>query len=188
MLLVEDAFAYALEAHRGCFRKKRRIPYILHPAEVAVIASTLTDDQEVIAAALLHDTVEDGGATFEEIRSRFGERVSSLVASETERKYRNLPGSETWRRRKEESLALLRDSEDPGVRMLWLSDKLANMRSFYREFLTEGDALWNGFNQNDPSAQKWYYRSVLELTSELSGTTAWEEYRNLTEKVFADIE
>jgi myo-inositol-1(or 4)-monophosphatase len=51
--------------------------------------------------------------------------------------------------------------------MVWLGDKLANMRSIYRDFLVEGDAMWQRFNQNNVSEQAWYYRSIVDLTEEL---------------------
>ena len=54
-------------------------PYILHPLEAAVIVGTMTDDQNLIAAAVLHDVVEDAGVTIEEIEAKFGKRVRELV-------------------------------------------------------------------------------------------------------------
>ena len=83
--------------------KKSDLPYILHPMEAAVVVGTMTDDQNVIAAAALHDVVEDAGVTIEEIEEKFGKRVRELVASETEDKRADLPPSDTWRIRKEES-------------------------------------------------------------------------------------
>lgn len=152
--------------------------------EVASIAGGITTDVEVLAAALLHDTVEDTAVTLDEIRTLFGDRVAGLVASETEEKYRDQSPAETWRRRKEESLATLKDAANPGVRVLWLSDKLANMRSFARQYENEGDRLWNAYNQTDPAQQAWYYRSVERLTSELKDTDAWKQLHALNARVF----
>lgn len=184
MELVNEAIAFAVKAHDGMRRKKSGLPYILHPMEAAVIVGTMTDDQNVIAAAVLHDVVEDAGVTIEEIAEKFGERVRELVASETEDKRADLPPSVTWRIRKEESLALLRKTEDMGVLMVWLGDKLANMRSIYRDWKVEGDAMWQKFNQKSVTEQAWYYRSIIALTERLSDTSAWIEYKTLTELVF----
>ena len=184
MELVSEAIAFAVKAHDGMRRKQANIPYILHPMEAAVIASTMTDDQEIIAAAVLHDTVEDAGATLEEIGEKFGKRVQQLVGSETEDKRADLPPADTWRIRKEESLAVLEKTEDMAVLMMWLGDKLSNMRSFYRSWKVEGDAMWQRFNQKDVKEQAWYYRSILRLTERLSDTSAWLEYKTLTELVF----
>ena len=188
MDVFDKALDYASKAHMGATRKCLNIPYIIHPMEAAVIAATLTDDREVLAAVLLHDTVEDAGVKPQEIEELFGLRVAGLVASETENKRDDRPKGETWKIRKEESLRELKDSNDIGVKILWLSDKLSNMRSFYRQYLKEGDSLWNKFNQSDPKMQEWYYRSVAQYTSELSDTPAWAEYSELTDKVFGGNE
>ena len=57
--MVEEARSFAEKAHEGQFRKGTKRPYIVHPLEVAKIVSTMTDDEEIISAALLHDTLED---------------------------------------------------------------------------------------------------------------------------------
>ena len=69
MTLFDDALLFAVEKHSGAVRKKSTLPYIVHPIEVATIAATLTEDPEVLAAAVRHDTVEDTGATAEEIEA-----------------------------------------------------------------------------------------------------------------------
>ena len=184
MELVSEALVFAAKAHDGMRRKKNKVPYILHPMEAAVIVGSMTDDQEVLAAAILHDVVEDAGIAMEEIGQRFGPRVRLLVESETENKREDLPPEETWQIRKEESLQVLKNAEDPGVRMLWLGDKLANMRSLYRDWKVEGDAMWQRFNQKDARQQAWYYHSIVTLTQRLSDTSAWLEYKTLTELVF----
>ena len=184
MELVSEAVAFAAKAHDGMRRKKSSVPYILHPMEAAVIVGTMTDDQHIIAAAALHDVVEDAGITIEEIEERFGKRVRDLVQSETEDKRADLPPASTWRIRKEESLSVLKTTDDIAVLMVWLGDKLANMRSFYRDWKVEGDAMWQRFNQKDAKEQAWYYRSIVALTERLSDTSAWLEYKTLTELVF----
>ena len=184
MELVSEAVAFAVKAHDGMRRKKSESPYILHPMEAAVIVGTMSDDQNLIAAAALHDVVEDADVGMDEIEARFGRRVRELVQSETEDKRAELPPSETWRIRKEESLAVLKNTDDIGVLMVWLGDKLANMRSIYRDFKVEGNAMWQRFNQKDESQQAWYYCSIAKLTKALSDTSAWLEYKTLTELVF----
>ena len=186
MELVSEAIAFAVKAHDGMRRKKSSTPYILHPMEAAVIVSTMTADQNMIAAAALHDVVEDAGITIEEIEEKFGKRVRELVSSETEDKRADLPPSETWRIRKEESLNVLKNTDDLGVLLVWLGDKLANMRSIYRDFKVDGNAMWQNFNQKDEKAQAWYYRSIVTLTERLSDTSAWLEYKTLTELVFGE--
>ena len=184
MELISEAIAFAIVAHDGMRRKKSEVPYILHPMEAAVIVSTMTNDQNLIAAAALHDVVEDAGYTLDEVEAKFGKRVRELVASETENKREELPPSATWRIRKEESLAVLKNTDDIGVVTVWLGDKLANMRAIYRDWKAEGDAMWLRFNQSDIKEQAWYYGSIIRLTERLSHTSAWLEYKTLTELVF----
>ena len=184
MELVSEAIVFAVKAHDGMRRKKSESPYVLHPMEAAVIVGSMTDDQNLIAAAALHDVVEDAGITIEEIEARFGKRVRELVASETEDKRADLPPAATWRIRKEESLAVLKNTDDIAVLMVWLGDKLANMRAIYRDFKVEGEAMWQRLNQKDVNEQAWYYRSIAKLTERLSSTSVWLEYKTLTELVF----
>ena len=184
MELACEAIVFAAKAHDGMRRKKSESPYILHPMEAAVIVGTMTDDQNVIAAAALHDVVEDAGVTIEEVEEKFGKRVRELVGAETEDKRADLPPEETWRIRKEESLAVLKNTNDLDVLRLWIGDKLANMRAIYRDFKVEGHAMWQRFNQNDPAEQAWYYRTIADYTKRLSDTSAWLEYKTLTELVF----
>ena len=120
--------------------------------------------KNLIAAAALHDVVEDAGITLDEIKETFGQRVWELVGAETENKREHLPPAETWRIRKEESLAVLESTDDIGVLIIWLGDKLANMRAIYRDFKVEGEAMWQRFNQKDVAEQAWYYRTIVKLT------------------------
>ena len=187
MTVFDEAIRFAVEAHGGMTRRRTSAPYILHPLEAAVIAGTMTTDEEVLAAAVLHDTVEDTAVTIEEIRERFGDRVAELVLSETENKYPEIPKLESWRRRKEESLEKLHQAEDPGVKLLWLGDKLSNMRSFFRAWRISGNTIWESFNQKDPAQQAWYYRTIVELLSDLKGYEAWQEFKYMVDAVFEGV-
>ncbi len=187
MGLVERAIIYAANVHDGMQRKKSTLPYILHPVEVAAIVGSLTTKQEVIAAGALHDVVEDTEVEIQEIEKEFGKRVAQLVASETEDKRKELPAESTWKVRKEEALEVLKNTKDIDVKILFLGDKLSNIRSIYSLWKKEGHALWQIFNQKDPAEHKWYYCSVLNYTKELSDTLAWQEYSGLVQAVFGDI-
>ena len=181
---VTKAIEFAARAHDGMMRKKDKTPYILHPLEAAVIVGTMTADSDVISAAVLHDVVEDTEITIEEIEENFGSRVRRLVESETEDKRADLPPESTWKIRKEESLEELANCGDRDVLILWLGDKLSNMRSFYRIWKNEGESMWQSFNQKDPVQQEWYYSSIAELTSSLKDFPAWQEYNELLKIIF----
>ncbi len=185
--IIDRAICFAVEAHRGQKRKDGG-PFILHPLEDAAIVATMTREPEVIVAAVLHDTVEDTAVTPALIKETFGDRVYELVMHETEDKRPSLDPAETWRIRKEETLDTLALTADPAVRMLWLGDKLSNMRALHRQFQTEGEAVFNRFNNKDPHAHAWYYGTVLELLGSLSHTAAYKEYAALYHGVFAEYE
>lgn len=186
MDLFERALCFATEKHSGQIRKLANTPYILHPVEVASIVGTMTDDREILAAAVLHDTVEDTDTTLEEIEENFGRRVALLVMTETENKREDRPEAETWEIRKEETLIILEHTKDIGVKMMWLGDKLSNIRSFAREYRKRGDALWQNLNQKDPARQAWYYKKIAGCLSELSEYDAYREYVSLVKYVFKD--
>lgn len=181
--IFERAVIFAVNAHSGMTRKGSRTPYILHPLEAAVIASTLTEDEEVLAACVLHDTLEDTPVAAEELRGDFGERVASLVLSDSENKRETLPAADTWETRKRETLDAL-SSAGLEEQILVLADKLSNLRAIYRAFLEKGDALWLVFNQKDKGRQEWYYRGIAEKLTLLRDSPAYREYISLLDLVF----
>ena len=107
--MVRKAALFAAKAHEGAVRKGSNIPYITHPMETAVIVSMMTDDKEVIAAALLHDVIEDAGVSEDELREQFGDRVAWLVAKESEDK------SRTWEERKATTIKKLETADRKSV-------------------------------------------------------------------------
>ena len=184
--LMDRAIIFATRAHSGTYRKGTMIPYIVHPIEAAAILSTITADPDMIAAAVLHDVVEDTDATVEEIRFFFNERIATLVEAESEDKRKDLPPQETWMIRKMETLEFLRTKADRDAKILALADKLSNIRAIHRDQNTVGDKLWERFNEKRKAKHGWMYRHVAEALSELSDTFAWQEYDELVRKTFEE--
>lgn len=184
--IFEKAVVFAMKAHDGQKRKDGGI-YILHPLEVATIVGTMTNDEDVLSAAVLHDTVEDTPVTAQDILVNFGPRVAELVAHETEDKRPEMEASESWKIRKEESLAILKDCPIES-KMLWLGDKLSNMRSLSKDFDVLGDSVFEKFNEKNPKEQRWYHRTVLDYISELKDYPAYREYEMLFHHVFDKYE
>ena len=184
--LMDRAIIFATRAHSGTYRKGTSIPYIVHPIEAAAIVSTMTADPDMIAAAVLHDVVEDTDATVEEISFFFNEHIARLVEAESENKRKDLPPQETWMVRKMETLEFLRTKADREAKILALADKLSNMRAIHRDQNTVGDKLWERFNEKDKSKHGWMYRQVANALSELSDTFAWQEYDELVRKTFEE--
>ncbi len=176
MSLLEQALSFAAAAHEGMTRKGSQTPFILHPMEAAVIVSSLSSDPEVLAAALLHDVVEDTSCTLEELEERFGSRVAGLVAEESEHKRPDLPPASTWRLRKEETILHLRHCASDEAKLIALGDKLSNLRSMHRDYLTAGAALWERFHQRDPAQHCWYYYEIGLTFQCFAPCPAWREY------------
>ena len=187
MSKLDDAIRFAIDAHEGQIRKLSKAPYILHPLEAMTIVGQLTLNEDVLCATVLHDVVEDTVATIEDIRKRFGDRVAQLVAAETENKREHLAPEATWKIRKEESLKHLFETDDLGVKTMWLGDKLSNMRSMLLEYMNEGDDIWQYFNQKDKKEHEWYYRSIADaLRGDFSATPVFMEYENILNYIFVD--
>lgn len=183
--IFERAVIYATKAHAGTKRKGGDLPYITHPLEAAAIAASITSDRELLAAAVLHDVVEDTPYTEADIRCEFGDRVASLVASESEDKREDLPPSETWKLRKRETLDAL-EKAGRDEKLIALADKLSNIRAMSRDFDAIGDKLWERFNQKNKSEHGWYYLGIAERMTEFKDTAAYKEYVALCKKVFGD--
>lgn len=158
--MLTNAIAYAVEMHRGGLRKGTDIPYIVHPLEVMQTLFEMGADKKLMAAGVLHDTVEDTEATLEDIEERFGKEVADLVASHTE-KDKSLP----WRERKEIALAHLAKASER-EKMLVLADKISNIEAMARDYEKIGDKLWERFNQGKEQ-QEWYYREAIEALATL---------------------
>ena len=102
--LLDRAIIFAVRAHAGTERRGKGFPYIVHPMEAVEIVATMTSDQELLAAAALHDTVEDTDVTLEQIRAEFGERIASLVDAESDIKVGGMSEEASWRIRKQAAI------------------------------------------------------------------------------------
>lgn len=181
--LLDRAIVFAVRAHAGIERRGKGFPYIVHPMEAVSIVATMTRDQELLAAAALHDTVEDTDVTVEQIRAEFGDRVAALVASESENKDCGVSKEESWHARKQAAIERLA-SASLDSKIVALGDKLSNMRAIARDYAMQGDKLWNLFNAKDPKEHEWHYRGLANALSELKDTFAYKEFEQLINQVF----
>ena len=182
--LLDRAIVFAVNAHAGTERRGKGFPYIVHPLEAVAIVATMTSDQELLAAAALHDTLEDTDVTAAGIEAEFGPRVASLVVSETDRLIPELSEAESWHERKQAAIDHLREAS-LDTKMVAIGDKLSNMRAIARDYAAVGDKLWTIFHVTERSEHEWHYRGLAEALSELSGTAAFEEFESLINQVFA---
>ena len=127
--LIRNAYDYAYKKH---FSQKRITgdDYITHPLNVAWILTDVSADGEAIAAALLHDTIEDSDSTFEEIKNLFGENVAKIVDGVTKINRINF-NSDSEQMAANQRKILVGLSSDVRVLIVKLADRLHNMRTLY---------------------------------------------------------
>ena len=181
--LLDRAIIFAVRAHAGTERRGKGFPYIVHPMEAVEIVATMTRDQELLAAAALHATVEDTDVTVEQLRAVFGDRIAALVAAESDVVCEGVSEEASWHTRKQAAIdRLARAPHD--AKMVALGDKLSNMRAIARDYAMQGDALWNLFHVNDPKEHEWHYRGLAQSLSELRDMFAYKEFVQLINQVF----
>ena len=176
--LFDKAAQFAIEAHRGTERRGKGFPFIIHPMEAATIVANITNDPEMLAAAILHDTVEDTEVTIEQIEELFGTRVARLVHTDTAKK------GDTWRARREVQIERFRQA-DRDSQIVALGDKLSNLRAIALDYKSLGDALWSRFHAPEGVKDiEWYYRGIADSLANLADTAPYQEFLNLLEETF----
>jgi len=151
--LIKKAIIKATELHAGQTRKGDGSPYISHPLEVGFIVSRYTNRNSYIAAAILHDTIEDCEYTQDELQQEFGEEISAIVSALTEDKSR-----EDWSSRKLENLSRIEGLN--AALFIKAADALSNMRSLVAALQTNGESIWSKFKA--PKAiQILYFKDIL---------------------------
>jgi myo-inositol-1(or 4)-monophosphatase len=181
--IIENALIFAGKKHHGQVRKGSNIPYIGHPIEVAMIVAKMSGNPEMIAAAALHDTLEDTDTTYDELVKEFGYKVADLVNEESEDKRPEMDKSNSWKIRKQETIDHAKAASYE-AKVILLADKLSNMRQTALNIDKIGDRVWERFNVTDPALHEWYHRGILKSMKELEDTEQYHEYKMLLEKVF----
>lgn len=158
-----DALLYAAQLHATQVRKGSGTPYLAHLLAVAAIVLEHGGDEDEAIAALLHDAIEDqgGDATRQEIRRRFGPRVTQIVDECTDT---DLEPKPPWRARKEAYLAHLPQAS-ASARLVSAADKLHNARSILADYRQHGESVWQRF-QGGRDGTLWYYAELARIFHE----------------------
>ena len=178
--MIDLALEIAAKAHLKQLRKGTDIPYITHPVSVGFILTAAGCEEELVAAGLLHDTVEDASISLEFIKEKFGERVAEIVKGCSEPD-KSMP----WEERKQHTIEALKSFPDD-VRTVTCADKLQNIRSILRDYQKHGDEIWKRFNKGK-TFQKSYYTGLVESLGEKYGTKKikfYDQFKNCVEEVF----
>lgn len=154
--VIEKALMFATLAHSGQVRKgEPNMPAIVHPVQVAQILIEYGADENVIAAAYLHDVVEDTKYTLEDIERIFGEDIAHLVDVATEK-----DKSKSWEERKQAKIEDLKLRE-LREKLIPIADKISNIENMGRNFKKKGFKDFSAFNRGEEK-QEWYYRNIYE--------------------------
>ncbi|MBR1923500.1 MAG: bifunctional (p)ppGpp synthetase/guanosine-3',5'-bis(diphosphate) 3'-pyrophosphohydrolase [Paludibacteraceae bacterium] len=181
--LLDRAIVFAVHAHHNSERRGKGFPYIVHPMEAVEIVATITPDQELLAAAALHDTIEDTDVTVDELRREFGNRIADLVHAESDQQMEGVSEEESWHARKQAAIDRLA-AASLDAKIVAMGDKLSNMRAIYRDYKTKGDQLWQIFHVKEKASHEWHYRGLAQSLSELRDTFAYQEFMHLIDEVF----
>ena len=183
--LVDKAIIYATNKHKNTRRKGKDIPYIIHPLEAMAIVETITDDNELLAAAVLHDVIEDTDATYEDLKKEFGKRVADIVLDESTTEIPNYKNM-TWVESRQAGIDSLKKA-NLDTKIVALGDKLSNMRAINSDFKKNGDEFWLRFKVTDPKIHKWRYYELLNCFEGLEDTNAYKEFKKLVIETFNGI-
>ena len=182
---LDKAIVFAVNAHKNVERREKGFPYVVHPLEAMAIASTITNDQEVLAAAALHDVVEDTDITIDEIGKEFGGRVAELVALESDNMDPEYHKGISWKDRKVLGFKRIKGSSRD-AQIVALGDKLSNMRAIYIDWQKYHEKIFDRFHEKDPSIHAWRYYQLSNCFDKLEGTYALEEFKFIVRVVFGE--
>jgi (p)ppGpp synthase/HD superfamily hydrolase len=168
---INTAIKRSAQLHRDQVRKdKEYTPYITHLVSVAILLSSVTEDEDVIVAGLMHDSLEDvPHYTYDKLVEDEGERVAKIVYHVTEpldpnkEQYDQLP----WMTRKEEYLKRLREGEKESV-LVSLADKIHNTMNYISSFNEEGEMFTKRFTGSVENTI-WYLNEVIAIGKEKVG-------------------
>ncbi|MCJ7679613.1 MAG: HD domain-containing protein [Candidatus Aminicenantes bacterium] len=156
--MIIKARTAAEEAHKGQIKKSSGAPFITHPLAVAGILTRHRFGPELIAAGLLHDTVEKTELTHEDIFQIFGEKVAVIVHGCTDHS-----DTGTWIERKVQHVSFIKTASRD-VKVVACADKLHNLQIIAEQVEQFGDNVWERFVEGRDS-REWYYRTLVECFS-----------------------
>lgn len=161
---IEKAIKKASLLHSGQTRRSdNKTPYLTHPFSVSIILSNYTDDENIITAGLLHDTLEDTDYTPEEMVKDFGIGVKDIVLGVSEPPTKE-KSSQNWLARKEAYLQQLKNAPS-GSLMVSAADKIHNLLSLMEDHEDYGKKLWEKFHSS-PAQRLEFDKKVLGILKE----------------------
>lgn len=160
---IQKAINIASSLHLGQNRKGTSpLPFIVHPFSVAWILGAYTDDENIIAAGLLHDVLEDvKGYDFDDMTKDIGTKIAEIVREVSEVKDDEHGDHLSWESRKIKYLEHLNEATYEAM-MVSAADKIHNLRSLAELFKTQGESIWKHFHS--PAGKRlWFYEEVEKI-------------------------
>ncbi len=179
--MLVKAIETAAKTHEHQKRKSTDIPYIVHPFEIAMILQRNgIEDQEILAAGILHDTLEDGDLDSSYLEKAFSKRVKELVLGASE----EIEGRDQrpWNIRKAHTIKTIKTLNDD-AKLIVCADKLSNARSILRAYEEMGNRLWERFNAGFED-QKWYYDGLVDALADLEEYPMYQELQAVVDGIF----
>lgn len=172
---IETATRLAVNAHKGQVRKTDKSPYIVHPFMCALKLAKYDFSEEVIAAALTHDVIEDTEVSIDELLEVLGEDVVAIVKTVSEDK------TLEWEERKKKYVATVAQGSTE-AKAVCIADKIHNLESVLFAYEQMGDSLWKCFSRGKEK-KLWFEELCLSMFKETWNHPLIEEYEMLVEKM-----
>ncbi len=160
---IREALRFAARKHHGQLRIAHAdgpMPFIVHPFSVALLVAEDGAHDDVVTAALLHDTIEDTATTREELANAFNEQIALLVDAVSECKERDGRVLD-WEERKRDYLMRIEASSVDAV-VIVVADKIDNIESRIEEYEREGEAFFAHWSQSN-DLHLWFHGEVLRI-------------------------
>lgn len=175
--LIEKAVALAVRAHANQERKESSRPYIVHPVAVALILARHDFSDTVVAAALVHDVIEDTSVTETELRAELGDAVVNLVIPVTH------DNTLSWDDKKKAYIEAVRAAREE-AKAISVADKIANAQSLLASYEIQGVGIWAYFNAGRDK-KLWFENAMLAMLRESWQHPLVDEYAGLVEQMNA---
>jgi GTP pyrophosphokinase len=191
-LHLTSRFTSAIDYARHLHIERRKgtdIPYMAHLLGVAALVmaeaghAAIPVTEDMVIAALLHDTVEDYGGLLrlEDVRQNFGPNVARLVEGLTDSFAGNSGNKEPWQHRKEVYIARLR-GEEPDVMLISAADKLYNAKAILDDYRAVGPKIWERFKRGREE-QLWYFNALIKVFRASGGGRTVDELERVVSEL-----
>ncbi|OGX05664.1 MAG: hypothetical protein A2Z88_10865 [Omnitrophica WOR_2 bacterium GWA2_47_8] len=172
--LVQTALNIALKAHAGAVRKADGSPYIVHPIMVAMKLARHGFSDAVVAAAFVHDVLEDTDYPEAQLRKELGDEVLAIVKAVTN------DDSLPWEEKKKKYIETVRQGPE-GAKAVAVADKIHNLESLFAAYERQGPEVWKRFNRGKDQ-KAWFEHEVLKMLKETWSHPLIAEYEALIRK------